>query len=88
MGEWQDMYLKLSIDTEDYLKERSVSSQNTHENTNAGISVTASPHNENTKNYASQDKMYPQNAANQEKKKAISNNRSKQDTVNMFRLLF
>ena len=51
MEECQEIYLKLSTHTEDFLKEQLVLSQSSHETGIAGTSVTVSAPEETTENF-------------------------------------
>ena len=65
MEDCQEIYLKLSADTNDFLKEQLVLSQSAHEKGIAGTSVTVSTPEETTENFASQDEIHTKNTANQ-----------------------
>ena len=70
--ECQEIYLKLSTDTEDFLKEQLVLSQSAHEKSIAETSVTVSSPEETTENFVSHDEIHTANTANQKGKTAIS----------------
>ena len=70
MEECQEIYLKLSTDTEDFLKEQL--SQSSHEKGIAGTSVTVSAPEETTENFVSQDEIHTENTANKKGKTGIS----------------
>ena len=72
MEECQEIYLKLSTDTEDFLKEQLVLSQSSHEKGIAGTSVTVSAMEETTENFVSQDEIHTEITANKKGKTAIS----------------
>ena len=72
MEECQEIYLKLSTDPEDFLKEQLVLSQSAHEESIAGTSATVSAPEETTGNSVSQDEIHTENTANQKGKTAIS----------------
>ena len=72
MEECQEIYLKLSTDTEDFLKEQLVLSQSSHEKSIAETSVTVSAPEETTENSVSPDETHTENTANQKGKTAIS----------------
>ena len=69
--ECQEIYLKLSTDTDDFLKEL-VLSQSSHEKGIAGTSVTVSAMEERSENFVSQDEIHTENTANKKGKTAIS----------------
>ena len=70
MEECQEIYLKLSTDT-DFLKEQLVLSQSAHKKSIAGNSVTVSTPEETMENSVSQDEIHTENTANQKGKPAI-----------------
>ncbi|CAH3121742.1 unnamed protein product [Porites lobata] len=76
MEECQEIYLKLSTDTEDFLKEQLLLSrvliQSSHEKGIAGTSVTVSAPKETTENFVSQDEIHTENTANKKGKTGIS----------------
>ena len=72
MEDCQGTYLKLSTDTEDFLKEQLVLSQSSHEKGITGTSVTVSPPGQTTENFVSQDEIHTESTANQKGKTAIS----------------
>ena len=72
MEDCQETYLKLSTDTEDFLKEQLVLSQSSHEKGITGTSVTVSPPGQTTENFVSQDEIHTESTANQKGKTAIS----------------
>ena len=72
MEECQEIYLKLSTDTEDFLKEQLVLSQSAHKKSITGTSVTVSTPEETTGNSVSQDEIHTENTANQKGKNVIS----------------
>ena len=72
MEECQEIYLKLSTDTEDFLKEQLVLRQSAHEKSIAGTSVTISAAEKTTENSVSQDESHTENTANHKGETAIS----------------
>ena len=72
MEDCQEIYLKLSTDTEDFLKEQLVLSQSAQEKGIAETSVTVSAPEGTTENSVSQDEIHTENTANQKGKTAIS----------------
>ena len=68
MEECQEIYLKLSTDTEEFFK----GTISPHEKGIVGTSVTVSAPEETTKNFVSQDEIHTENTANQKGKTAIS----------------
>ncbi|CAH3164700.1 unnamed protein product, partial [Porites evermanni] len=73
MEECQEIYLKLSMDTENFLKEQLVLSQNSQDKSIAETSVNVSPPEETIEtNVFAQDEIHTENIANQKGKTAIS----------------
>ena len=89
MEDCQEIYLKLKIDTEDYLreiaiskeKEKLVGSPSPHEKTTTGISVIVSPHDDTTGIPMSQDEKHLETVANQGENLAISPTSSEENAA-------